>query len=695
MDNAFTYYNRELSWLSFNYRVLQEAMNDSLDIYERFKFVAIYHSNLDEFYKIRVASYRSLLSLSSKNFKKIDFNPETVFENINNEVIRQNNEFEDLFIKKLLPELKKNNIILIQDEKLDNLQLEFVSQYFMREILSYLQPVLLTKGDVLSFLQDNVIYLAVKLLKKKKKKHKEISENIQYAIIKIPSHKSPRFIELPKANNKHYIIFIEDIIRNNLDILFPGYIVKSSYCIKISRNADVEIDDEFEGNVFEKIRKSLSKRKTGMPARFLYDKKMPKDFISILKIAFNLQKKDFVASFKYLNLNDFLKLPNPLSPKLERVSVPKLHHHELDIAPSILKAVKNKEYMLHFPYHSYNYVLRFFNEAAIDPKVEEIKTTQYRVATNSAIVSALISAARNGKKVTVFIEFKARFDEAANIKFAESMIEAGINIIPSLAGLKVHAKAALVLKRPSQKDGKRKGFAFISTGNFNEKTAQSYADHGFFTSDDDIVYEIDKLFYHLQNPHTEMNFHHFWIPKYNFRNNLYEKINNEIENAKNNKKAYILLKMNSLEDKKVIDKLYQASIEGVKIDLIIRGICRLVVGKEYSKNIRVIRIVDKYLEHARVFVFYNSGKNDLFISSADLMQRNLNRRIELVTPIYNEAIKNEILDILKIQLQDNTKAKLLGKNLFEWTINKTLKHEHRAQIEIYNYLNKKNEKNKI
>jgi len=692
MNSNFKYYDRELSWLSFNYRVLQEAMNESLDIYERFKFVAIYHSNLDEFYKIRVASYRSLLSLSSKNFKKLNFEPEKELEDINNEVIRQNEEFENLFNKKLLPELKKNKIILIQNEKLNKLHTEFVSQYFMSEVLSYLQPVLLTKGDVLSFLQDNVIYLAVKLLKKKKKKNKELKEIPQYAIIKIPSHKSARFIELPKSANKHYIIFLEDIIRNNLDTLFPGYIVESSYCIKISRNADVEIDDEFEGNVFAKIRKSLSKRKTGMPARFLYDKKMPDDFISILKIAFNLSKKDFVASFRYLNLDDFFKLPNPLSPKLERVLVPKLHHHELDVAPSILKAVKDKEYMLHFPYHSYDYVLRFFNEAAIDPKVEEIKTTQYRVATNSAIVSALISAARNGKKVSVFIEFKARFDEAANIKFAESMIAAGINIIPSLQGLKVHAKAALVLKRSSAKDGKRKGFAFISTGNFNEKTALTYADHGFFTSDDEIVYEVDKLFYHLQNPHTEMDFHNFWIPKYNFRDELYNRIENEIKNSEKSKKAYILLKMNSLEDEEVINKLYEASIKGVKIDLIIRGICRIVTGEEYSKNIKVIRIVDKYLEHARVFVFYNNGKNDLYISSADLMQRNLNRRIELVTPIYNEAIKNEMLDILKIQLKDNEKAKILGKNIFDWKMPENkFKKECRAQIEIYNYLNKKNE----
>ncbi|MBN1251887.1 MAG: polyphosphate kinase 1 [Bacteroidales bacterium] len=692
MNNNFTYYDREQSWLSFNYRVLQEAMDDSLDLYERIKFVAIYHSNLDEFYRVRVASYRSLLSLPSENFKKLNFEPELILENINNEVIKQYYEFENLFTNKLLPELESNNIILKQDHNLFEKHTEYASQYFLSEILSYLQPVLLTKGDVLSFLQDNVIYLAVKLEKKRKKKNSVNKIPPQYAIIKVPSHKLPRFIELPKVDNKFYIIFIEDIIRNNLNILFPGYIVDSSYCIKISRNADIPIDDEFQGNILEKIRKSISKRKTGMPARFLYDKNMPPDFISLLKIAFNLSKKDFVPSFKYLNLHDLFELPNPLSPKLERVSLPKLHHYELDIAPSILKAVREKEYILHFPYHSYDYVLRFFNEAAIDPKVDEIKTTQYRVATNSAIVSALISAARNGKKVTVFIEFKARFDEAANIKFAESMAASGIHVIPSLPGLKVHAKSALVLRRPSRKDGTRKGIAFISTGNFNEKTALTYADHGFFTSDEELVNEVDKLFYHLENPSSEMDFYHFLVPKYNLRSELYKKIDKEITYAKKGLKAYILIKVNSIEDIEMINKLYEASINGVKIDLIIRGICRIVPGEEFSKNIKVIRIVDKYLEHARIFVFHNNGKNDLYISSADLMERNLNRRIELVTPIYNQAIKNELLDLLELQLKDNVKAKILGSNLYDWkNPENNNKQQHRSQIEIYNYLKNKND----
>ncbi len=695
MNSEFKYYDRELSWLSFNYRVLEEAMDKSMPVYDRIKFLAIYYSNLDEFYRVRVASYRSLLTLADNYLEKLDYKPDVVLENINREVIKQQDKFEYIFYKEILPELSKHNITLVQDETLNEEQNDFIKNYFLQEVLPDVLPVLLTKGDVLSFLQDNVIYLAVKLYKKKSKKKNNSQNNQpkvhklpQYAIIKVPTHKLPRFIELPKSEDKNYIIFLEDIIRSQLKILFPGYVVDSSYGIKISRDAELPIEDEFKGNLVEKIRKGLSKRKTGLPARFLYDKKIPEDFLNLLKIAFNLSKKDLIPSFKYQNINDLWAFPNPVGSELETPMTPKLHHRELDKAPSILKATREKEFMLHFPYHSYDYVIRFFNEAAIDPKVEEIKTTQYRLATNSAIVSSLISAARNGKKVTVFVEFKARFDEQANLNFADRMKEAGINVIPSLPGLKVHAKAALVLHRPSTKDGRRKGIAFLGTGNFNEKTAMIYADHGYFTSNDELIEEVEKLFNYLENPTTKVDFHHFLVPKYNLRPEFKSKFDREINNVKEGKKGYILFKMNSLEDKKMIDRLYEASIAGVKIDLIIRGICCLVPNMPFSENIRVIRIVDKYLEHARIFVFHNNGKNEMFISSADLMKRNLNRRVELMVPVYNEKIKKELLDILQIQLSDNTKARILDKNLDEWKFLEQNGKKIRAQIDIYQYLNK-------
>ncbi len=695
MNNDFKYYDRELSWLSFNYRVLEEAMDKSMPVYDRIKFLAIYYSNLDEFYRVRVASYRSLLTLADNQLEKLDYKPELILENINKEVIKQQDKFEHIFYNEILPDLAEKRIILLQDEALNEVQTDFLQSYFLQEILPDVLPVLLTKGDVLSFLQDNVIYLAVKLFKKKSKRKNnnsklkpKVHKLPQYAIIKVPTHKLPRFIELPKSNGNNYIIFLEDIIRKQLKILFPGYLVDSSYCIKISRDAELPIEDEFKGNLVEKIRKGLKKRKTGLPARFLYDKTIPKDFLSLLKIAFNLSSKDLIPSFKYQNINDLWSFPNPVGTELETPMTPKLHHHELDKTPSILEAVREKEYMLHFPYHSYDYVIRFFNEAAIDPKVEEIKTTQYRLATNSAIVSSLISAAINGKKVTVFVEFKARFDEEANLNFADRMTEAGINVISSLPGLKVHAKAALVLRRALTKNGKRKGTAFLGTGNFNEKTAMIYADHGYFTSNDELIGEVESLFNYLENPSLKVKFNHFLVPKYNLRAEFKNKIEREINNVKEGKKGYILFKMNSLEDKKMINRLYEASMAGVKIDLIIRGICCLVPNMPFSENIKVVRIVDKYLEHARMYMFFNDGKNEMYISSADLMKRNLNRRVELMVPIYNEKIKNELLDILQIQLGDNTKARVLGQSVNTWTLLDQSGKKIRAQIGIYNYLDK-------
>ncbi len=698
MDKEFTYYDRELSWLSFNFRVLEEAMDKNLAIYDRINFMAIYDSNLDEFYKVRVASYRSLLSLGANQLEKLDYNPQDVLDSINKEVIRQQIIYEQVFFNEILPELRKHNILLVQDNVLNEEQTEFVKNFFLQEILPDVLPVLLTEGDVLSFLQDNKLYLAVKLFKKKKRKKKtndkeiKLNKRPQYAIVKVPSKRLARFVQLPRAGNRHYIMFLEDIIRIGLNILFPGYKVDSSYCIKISRNAELPIEDEFKGNLVEKIRKGLSKRKTGMPARFLYDKKIPADFLQLLKKAFNLHKNDLVPGLKYHNLFDLRNLPNPTKIALKSTDTPKLKHHEIDNSVPVLKLVKDKEFMLHLPYHSYDPVLRFFNEAALEPKVEEIKTTQYRVATNSAIVSSLISAALNGKKVTVFVEFKARFDEEANLNFADRMRKSGINIIPSLPGLKVHAKAALVMMRPSIKDGKRKGIAFLSTGNFNEKTATLYADHGFFTSNPEFIDEINKMFNYLENPNTKISFKHFLVPKFNLKQEFKNKIEREIENAKQGKKGYLLFKMNSLEDRKMIDLLYEASMQGVKIDLIIRGICRIVPNRSFSKNIRVIRIVDKYLEHARVFVFYNNGKNELYISSADLMKRNLNRRVELMVPIYNENIKNELLDILDLQLKDNVKTRILGNNLYDWKKPSAGDKQIRAQIEIYNYLNRLSKK---
>ncbi|NPA68307.1 MAG: polyphosphate kinase 1 [Chlorobi bacterium] len=685
MDDQNKYFDRELSWLSFNRLVLEQAKDTSLPLFERIKFCAIYDSNLDEFYRVRVAHYQSLTDIPKKSRKTLDYSPKKVLAKIKEEVTEQQKEFEDNFYNSIIPELEKNKIILWQGQKLEKLHKDFLKDYFSKEVLPEIQPVLLSSdGEIMPFLKDNVIYLALKM----HKKSRPADYRSNYAVIQVPSNTLDRFTELPKLNGKYLYMFLEDIIRKHLNIIFPGYDITASYSIKLSRNADLMIEDEFSGNLLNKLKKSLKQRKTGFPARFSYDRNIPRDLMHVLKAAFNLSEKDFFPTGKYLNFSDLFKFKNPLTPLCELQPLKQLQHPVIDKYDSIIDAVNKNDILLHFPYQTYDYVLRFFHEAATDPEVEEIKATQYRAATNSAVVNALIAAAGNGKEVTVFVEVKARFDEENNIAFADKMRKAGINVIASIPGLKVHAKAAIAIKRTPA--GKKKTYAFVSTGNFNEKTATQYADEGFFTSDKNITKDLEKLFFYLENPVEQYNFKHILVPGFNMISVLKEKINREKENAENGKKAYVILKVNGIGDKEIIDMLYDAGSSGVKTDLIVRGICKLRPGMPFSPNITATRIVDRFLEHARIYAFYNSGDWDIYISSSDFLTRNLRRRIETAVPIYDEDLKKEITDILKIQLRDNTKAKLLDKNIRN-TDKKIPKNgkKYRAQTDIYDYLKKK------
>jgi polyphosphate kinase len=674
---AFQYINRDLSWLSFNSRVLEEASDKGLPLYERLKFLAIYSSNLDEFYKVRVASYRKLLNLP-------DENPSEILADILNVVEKQQNEFGRVFWKELVPELKANNIVLVQNRRLAKVHKDYIHRYFYEEIIPYLQPILLLKGKISPFLRDSAIYLAIKLYKKTADEDPSKKKRARYAIVNIPTDKLPRFLELPSLKGKHSIIFLDDLIKMNLEALFPGYTIDSSYSIKLSRDADLDIGDEFSGDLAEKIQRSLVKRKTGIPSRFLYDQSIPDSFLKLLQDTFHLAQEDLVPGGKYHHFSDLFSFPNPVSPKLEIKSLPQLTKKDLAQHNSLLEAMEICDWMLHFPYHSYEPVIRFLNEAAIDPKVKEIKTTQYRVAPDSAIVNALINARNNGKKVTVFVEVKARFDEHANLQFAKIMKKAGIRIIYSIPGLKVHAKIALVLRKASK--SRKEAYAFLSTGNFNEKTAKLYADHGLLTSDENITSELKLVFNHLEDQSSKVKLKHLLVAQFNIKKELIKLINREITNAKDGKPAWMILKMNGIDNKKMIDKLYEASQAGVKIDLIVRGICCVVPGEPYSKNITVTRIVDRYLEHARVFVFGNQGDPDIYMASADWMNRNLNSRIELCFPIYDEQLKNEVMEILQLQLQDNTKARHLDKVHNNLPVLSKGKQKVRAQIETYKLL---------
>lgn len=684
------YFDRDLSWLSFNYRVLMEARDSSLPLYERIKFLAIYSSNLDEFFRVRIASVRSLLTVKKKKRQDLDYSPEELYKKIFKEINRQLNEFGEIFNNQILPELASHRIHLLQGMPTHPEHVAFVHQFFEEEVSPYMHPELLRRKRIRHFLRDNVSYLAVKLYSQREKSKKAVQESgdkesaARRAIVLVPTQYLPRFIELPKIDGEHYYMFLDDIVRFNLQKnVFRGYHVDSSYAIKLNRNADLLIEDEFSGDLVEKISKSLRKRQTGIPSRFLYDKDMSKSLLDYLADTFSLKKGDLVEGGRYHSFHDFFGFPNPFSPFLEREAYSPMRIKALDQYTAMSEAMDEQNWMAHFPYQTYDYVLRFLNGAATDPDVKSIKTTQYRVASNSAIVNALIRAAQNGKDVTVFVELKARFDEQANLKSAQEMKQAGVNIIYSLPGLKVHAKVALVER---EVEGKLVGYAFLSTGNFNEKTARIYADHGYFTKDQSIIDDLKELFRHLANseykPHS---FQRLLVAQFNMRRKFYEMIDREIDHVAAGRPGQILIKLNNIEDRGMINKLYEASQAGVKITMLVRGICCLKPGmKGISENITVIRIVDQFLEHARVFVFHNNGSDDTYMGSADWMNRNLQRRIEVVFPVLEPTLKAEVLEILRIQLQDNVKAAQLSEKMENVMVKPAEGSELvRSQIEIY------------
>lgn len=688
MENSYKYFKRDVSWLSFNYRVLLEAEDDTLPVYERIKFLSIYSSNLEEFYEIRVAEHRGVIM--KKNFtEESGDEAEEVLTEITNEVNRQQREYYRIFSEKILPELNRQNIYLYQGSEPEPFHEEFVHNFFNEEVFPFLSPVMIQAGDIRTFIRDRRLYLVIRMVKKSKRKLEgDQAPEYHYALMKIPYAKVPRFIELPQHEGKFYIMFIDDIIRANLANIFPGYIIDSCYSIKISRDADIYLENE-KGNIVESIRKKVKKRKIGALSRFMYDRAMPDDFLSFICEAFGITRDDLVVGGRYLNLQDLAKLPNPKGKELEQKIPTPMRVSYLDEKGSVFRAVKKKDILLHFPYQSFDYLIRFLMEAAFDPKVDEIKITQYRVAENSAVINTLVSAAQNGKKVTVFVELKARFDEENNMSTAERMEQAGIRIIYSIPGLKVHAKVAVIIRKDPDDGNKRRDFAYLSTGNFNEKTARVYSDMALLTCNDEIITDINKVFAVLEGKMAEPTFRHLLVARFNMVPELIRMIHREIEHVKLGRKGRIVLKMNGLHDQNMINELYRASENGVEIDLIVRGICCLVPGQPYSASIRITRIVDMFLEHSRIWYFYNDGKEDVYLTSADWMRRNLNRRIETAFPILVPEIKQEVIDILKIQMRDNVKACLIDEQLHN-----NFKHNEepvkvRSQLAIYEYLKNK------
>ena len=688
MENSHKYFKRDISWLSFNYRVLLEAEDETLPIYERIKFLSIYSSNLEEFYEIRVAEHRGVIM--KKNFtEESGAEAEETLAEITEEVNRQQREYYRIF-SKVLQELNRQDIYLYQDSRPEPFHEEFVHNFFNEEVFPFLSPVMIQAGDIRTFIRDRRLYLVIRMVKKSKRMAEpDYVPDYYYALMKIPYAKVPRFIELPTHEGKHYIMFIDDIIRANLSSIFPGYVVESCYSIKISRDADIYLDDEKGGNIVENIRKKVKKRKIGALSRFMYDSNMPDDFLAFICNAFGITTDDLVLGGRYNNLQDLIKLPNPIGKELEQLVPSPMRVPFLDEMGSVFRAVKKRDILLHFPYQSFDYLIRFLMEAAFDPKVDEIKITQYRGAENSAVINTLISAAQNGKKVTVFVELKARFDEENNMSTAERMEQAGIRIIYSIPGLKVHAKVAVILRKDTEDGCKRRDFAYLSTGNFNEKTARIYSDMALLTSNAELITDINKVFAVLEGKLAGPTFRHLLVARFNMVPELTRMIHREIEHVKAGRKGRIVLKMNGLHDQNMINELYNASENGVEIDLIVRGICCLVPNRPFSANIKVTRIVDMFLEHSRIWYFYNDGEEELFLTSADWMRRNLNRRIETAFPILNAEIKRNIIDILNIQLQDNVKACLIDEHLHNNFKRDGNPVKVRAQLAVYEYLKNK------
>ena len=686
--NNYSYFKRDISWLSFNYRVLLEAKDERLPIYERIKFLSIYSSNLEEFYKIRVSGYHSSLLESIKRDESVEEALKTIVE-INGEVTAQEKEYHAIFNEMILPGLRDKGIILYQTDEVEPFHRAYVEKYFNEEVFPYLQPMVIMKDDIHSFIQDGRIYQVVSLIKKKKKTGSALKHT--YAIMKIPYTKIPRFIELPTYDGNYYIMFIDDVIKANMKNVFPGYEIVDCYSIKISRDADFSLENEDQKDIAERILRKVRKRKIGAVTRVQYDKDMPDYFLKYLCEAYEIEEEELLPSGRYLNLSDLMKLPNPVGDALKQELPQPLRVPELESNNSVLRLLRKQDVLLHFPYQSFDYLLRFLLQASFDPKVLEIKVTQYRVAENSAVINSLISAAKNGKKVTVFVELKARFDEENNYLTSELMQQAGVKIIYSLPGLKVHAKLAYIRKRSNDPNDPIKGYAYLGTGNFNEKTARIYSDKGLLTSNKEIIRDIDEIFRVLEGKPYMHDFTHLLVTQFNMLPSIHQMIEREIENVKQGGDGYIILKMNSLEDRGMINALYRASEAGVKIDLIIRGICCLIPNQPYSRNITLTRIVDAYLEHARVWYFLKGGEEQVYLTSADWMERNLHRRIEVAFPIYKESIKQQIIDILKIQLEDNQSAVWVDEKLNNVSKSELASPDDppvRAQQAIYNYLKK-------
>lgn len=678
---------RDISWLSFNARVLQEAGDPTVPLRERIRFLGIFSNNLDEFFRVRVATIKRMIEFGTrlKNMY-LESNPQHILEQIQRIVLDQQREFDRIW-EDILAELKAQKIFLITEKQLNKEQREFVRRYYDEEVSSNVIPLMIQSIPSFPYLREKSLYLGVVMWKK------ESALKKKYALIEVPSRVLGRFIQLPSPSpDEHHIILLEDVIRFNLPeiMAYFGYNRYSAHVFKITKDAEIDIDNDISTSMIQKIEKGLKNRRKGKPVRFVYDKNMDPGLLNFLITKLNLSRKESViAGGRIHNFRHFMDFPDNVFIQKSQRRKP-FPHPRLRQGKRVTDAILEKDLLLNFPYHSFNPVIDLLRESAFDPDVQAIKITAYRLAPSSKVINALINAVRNGKQVTVMLELRARFDEEANLAWKELLEEEGVKVLIGLPNMKVHAKLCLIKKRVNKKTIQ---YGFVSTGNLNERTARVYGDHCLMTSNRRIMADINRIFHFIEKPKKGLSYLkgcQVLIPSPHFvRREIYKWIQFEIRQARLGKPAAITLKMNSLSDEDLISKLNEAAREGVKIRMVIRGICSMLTeNPKFKEPVHAVSIVDEYLEHARVWVFHNGGNEKVYLSSADWMVRNIDHRIEATCPVLSKELQQELKDILEIQFSGNVKARILNNTLSNEYV-RTGKKRIRAQIEIYNYLYKK------
>ncbi len=671
--------NRDISWLSFNERVLQEAEDQNSPLIERMRFLGIFSNNRDEFFRVRVANIKRVGDLAGNNKLSTGEDPKEVLDKILKIVLKQQIRFDKAYAK-LLKELQKEDIYFLNEHQVTGDHVSFVKDFFADKVRTGLVPIIIDKRAPFPFLKDAATYMFVKMYNKKDKKSK-----VEYALIEIPSDSVDRIIQLPNIWKKQFLMMVDDIIRYNLPQVFSifNYDTIEAYNVKLTRDAGLDIDDDISKSIVDKLSKSIKNRKAGELVRFVYDAEMPEDMKAVIFKKLKLEKKDnLIPGGRYHNFKDFIDFPEVGKSKLRNTAMPPLANKDLEGSNSIMDVLKKKDVMLFYPFQKFDYVIDLLRQAAIDPNVTTIKINIYRVASNSKIINALLNAVRNGKDVTVLIELRARFDEQNNIGWSEALEAEGVKVSFGLAGLKIHSKLILIKRKEGRTENT---YVHVGTGNFHEKTAKIYSDVSLLTSDKRITSEIEKVFEFIERPYLNKRFNKIIVSPFNTRTRFSKMIDDEINNARKGKKALIIIKLNNLNDPELINKLYEASCEGVSVKLIIRGVCSLVPGvKDLSENIEVTSIIDRYLEHIRLFYFFNDGDELFFQGSADWLVRNLDKRVEVTTPIYDKEIKAQLKYFLDLQLKDNVKARIInarGSNKYVSTKGKAV----RSQLEQYRY----------